>query len=338
MAADNCCISAAVYIYEDIMTFTYDKRFMLADGLYCFRTEDGMMRIVLTDVGKVIDCIYSSSILSLLKSMNEEHSVAELQQLNPSLSFARLNVLLHQLNQLGIIREQCLPRRNIRCLILGVGSAGSHIFQHLSTMPMEHITIVDDDKVDITNLHRQCFRTDDIGKLKVDVLAKESMSSCEVRSVAGKILDDSALLSIVSKDRINIIIQAADMPTSTKMAKMISRVGNYCGIPVIINMGYAGDSVSFPEFYYPNQQYKFATARASRHEALLLRYSKKKASYSACSELGSLVARQIDDYRYGKVPVGYGERGYFNVIEHRWKTTRVANRIFVEPIFGRVPK
>ena len=60
-----------------------------------------------------------------------------------------------------------------RVLIIGAGGLGSPVAEFLSRAGIGSIGIVDDDKVNLSNLHRQSlYNTSDIGKLKVKI-AKE---------------------------------------------------------------------------------------------------------------------------------------------------------------------
>ena len=55
-------------------------------------------------------------------------------------------------------------------LVLGLGGVGSYVCESLILSGIEKIIIVDNDKVDITNLNRQLMTTlDNIGKFKTDV-------------------------------------------------------------------------------------------------------------------------------------------------------------------------
>ena len=59
-------------------------------------------------------------------------------------------------------------------LIIGIGGTGSVIANLLSKFDCVNLTLLDYDKVEVTNLNRQTFFTHkDIGKFKVDV-AKSS--------------------------------------------------------------------------------------------------------------------------------------------------------------------
>ena len=77
------------------------------------------------------------------------------------MEFQRLEILL---------KEKINDIRNLKVLILGVGGVGGSATEALARMGINDITLVDYDKIDITNINRQVIATHStIGRLKVDV-------------------------------------------------------------------------------------------------------------------------------------------------------------------------
>lgn len=57
--------------------------------------------------------------------------------------------------------------------VIGAGGLGSPIIQYLAAAGVGHLTIIDDDRVSLSNLQRQTlFQTADIGRLKTEVAAQ----------------------------------------------------------------------------------------------------------------------------------------------------------------------
>ena len=56
-----------------------------------------------------------------------------------------------------------------RVLVVGAGGLGSPVLQLLARSGVAHITVIDDDRVDESNLHRQTLYTrDDVGHSKIE--------------------------------------------------------------------------------------------------------------------------------------------------------------------------
>ena len=73
--------------------------------------------------------------------------------------------------ELLIGKEGIQKLKNSKVIIYGIGGVGSYIVEGLARAGIEHIIIVDYDKVDITNINRQIEALHStIGKYKVDVM------------------------------------------------------------------------------------------------------------------------------------------------------------------------
>lgn len=74
----------------------------------------------------------------------------------------------------GFGKEGQTKVESTRVLLIGCGGLGQPIAQYLTSAGIGSITLVDDDRVEMTNLHRQIlFGEEDIGKLKVEVLERQ---------------------------------------------------------------------------------------------------------------------------------------------------------------------
>ena len=105
---------------------------------------------------------------------------------------------------------------------------------------IKKITVIDNDIVDVTNIHRQFgFTENDIGLLKTDVIEKrlkEFDSEVEVIKI-NSFLDESLLYKSL-KGNVDLIINCADKPNVDTTSLWI---GEYCmdkNIPHIIGGGY----------------------------------------------------------------------------------------------------
>ena len=79
------------------------------------------------------------------------------------------------LPEIGITGQEKL--KNAQVLMIGAGGLGCPVLQYLAAAGVGEIGIVDDDVVDVSNLHRQIlYSMADVGKPKA-IIAKEKMSS-----------------------------------------------------------------------------------------------------------------------------------------------------------------
>ena len=80
------------------------------------------------------------------------------------------------LKNIGIIGQKKIL--NAKILIIGAGGLGCPVIDNLTRSGVKNITIADNDKVSLSNLHRQTmYNTNDIGKFKVDVIKKKIKKS-----------------------------------------------------------------------------------------------------------------------------------------------------------------
>ena len=76
------------------------------------------------------------------------------------------------LKSIGPIGQKKILNSNV--LLIGAGGLGCPIADYLARAGIGEIGVVDDDKVDISNLHRQSmYNHNDINKFKVDILKKK---------------------------------------------------------------------------------------------------------------------------------------------------------------------
>ena len=99
-----------------------------------------------------------------------------------------------------------------KALIIGAGGVGQHISTYLVTNGIENITIVDFDKVEISNLNRQILLSEeDIGKSKVDVVKRAlnaKNGDAKIKSINVK-LDESNVSDIITTEY-DVVVDALD--------------------------------------------------------------------------------------------------------------------------------
>lgn len=102
--------------------------------------------------------------------------------------------------------------KNTKVLIIGIGGVGGYTLESLVRSGIENITIVDYDKIDVTNLNRQIISLNsNIGNYKVEEAKKrieDINKKCNVKIIKEKIsLDNFDILNIENYD---YVIDACD--------------------------------------------------------------------------------------------------------------------------------
>ena len=100
---------------------------------------------------------------------------------------------------------------NSKVCIVGLGGLGSPIATQLAAMGVGHLRIVDHDKVELTNLHRQhLYDSESVGKPKTTVAAKRLRKLnpyVEIEPINAKITDENASRIIEGMD---LVMDALD--------------------------------------------------------------------------------------------------------------------------------
>lgn len=94
--------------------------------------------------------------------------------------------------------------------VCGLGGLGSHIATTLARAGVGTLILIDYDRVDITNLHRQQYKADQIGKYKTDAMAeilKEIAPYTEVKLMTGKITRNNCAAFLAGAD---VVCEAFD--------------------------------------------------------------------------------------------------------------------------------
>ncbi|MBO4827360.1 MAG: tRNA threonylcarbamoyladenosine dehydratase [Prevotella sp.] len=131
---------------------------------------------------------------------------------------------------------QALARSHVA--VFGVGGVGGYAVEVLARSGVGSITVIDNDRVDITNLNRQIIALHStIGQLKVDVIAKRIADInplCKVTPLAMFYLPENA--GQIDLSQFTYVVDCID--TVSAKVEIIRRCHEQ-GIPVISSMGAA---------------------------------------------------------------------------------------------------
>lgn len=143
------------------------------------------------------------------------------------MEFARLELL---------VGEKISKIKNLKVLIIGVGGVGGYAAESLARCGVSSITIVDYDRIDITNINRQIIALHStIGKKKVDVLStriKDINPNCQVKTY--DLFLDSSNIQLIFDADYDYILDCCD---TIKSKELIIREAIKRKIKIISSMG-----------------------------------------------------------------------------------------------------
>lgn len=141
-----------------------------------------------------------------------------------------------------------------RVLVVGAGGLGCAVAEALVRAGVRALTVADDDRVDATNLHRQlCYRSSDVGSLKVEALARAlgalAASARPGDATSGLDLDDLDLVTLPRRldaaeattlARTHAVVVDATDGDATKL--MLNDACQAAGVPLVHGgaLGWAG--------------------------------------------------------------------------------------------------
>lgn len=144
-----------------------------------------------------------------------------------------------------LIGDKINTLHNTKIIVFGVGGVGGYAVEMLARAGVGNITLVDYDKVDISNKNRQIIALDStIGKYKVDVMKERILDyykDCQVQTIIDKVTPEN--LESFNLKSFDYIIDAIDMVTSKVSLIEYAKKTN---IPIISAMG-AGNRLGIPQ-------------------------------------------------------------------------------------------
>lgn len=126
------------------------------------------------------------------------------------MEFERLELLIGK--DLEVLRDKCI-------LVLGLGGVGGYVTEALARSGINHLVLVDFDKVDITNLNRQIIGLySNVGKYKTDCFEeriKDINKDCRVEKYT--LFYNEENKDTIFTNRIDYVIDCCDSINSKKL-------------------------------------------------------------------------------------------------------------------------
>lgn len=186
----------------------------------------------------------SESLLKLVQTLYENYII-----INNNTSYPE-DILLNNYRLLNLLEDYCHSTKEVlkslskikksTIMIIGLGSVGSFMATYLTKIGVTNFIFVDDDIVDISNLHRQYFFEDQIGLLKTIALSNELFlinREIHIQHINEK-LTDNFFIEHTFNSQIDLIINCADEPNVDYTSNIIANFAMKKKIPHIIGGGY----------------------------------------------------------------------------------------------------
>jgi adenylyltransferase/sulfurtransferase len=149
-------------------------------------------------------------------------------------------LMLNELEKKQYSRHLLLPHfgeteqlalKNAHVLIVGVGGLGNPVAHYLAAAGMGTLTLVDFDRIELHNIHRQLlFGVNDCGKSKAEVAAQKLQSLYPSLNIHFSVLPLDETTGEALTDSVGLI---ADCTDTYKARYTIDSIGRMRGIPVM---------------------------------------------------------------------------------------------------------
>lgn len=208
--------------------------------------------------------------------------------------FSRTSLLLNE------EKMQRLSQSHV--MVFGVGGVGGYVVEALVRSGVQTITVVDNDRVHISNLNRQIIATEDtIGRLKVDVIKERILAinpNCTVNCYDTFVTDKN--ISDISFEGVTYVVDSVD--TITAKIAIIEKTKEL-NIPVISSMG-AGNRLDPMQIKVAdiNQTKNCPLAKTMRYELKKREIKKVKCVFSL--ELPVELTQEIVNPENNKLVIG----------------------------------
>ena len=186
----------------------------------------------------------STEFLNLVKYLKKRAVLANDALVVNRPDYAKYRRVIHFIEDYSESDEMLLEMwenmRNSTVVIIGLGAVGTWVAVTLVQSGVKHLILIDNDRVELSNLHRQYgYSERDIGRMKTSALAErlhQIEPEVSVREV-NQFLDETTLESQI-REHVDLVINCADKPTVDQTSEW---VGKYCmkhHIPHIVGGGY----------------------------------------------------------------------------------------------------
>lgn len=161
-----------------------------------------------------------------------------------------IEILSQNMRLINLLEDYCVSTGEVlslldrlkssKVMIIGLGAVGSFIAVQLAQLSVGKFIFVDNDVVDISNLHRQYYFEEQLGQKKAEALKSELLAinpNIEIDIIPKFLTTDFFEETNIPSD-INIIINCADEPNVDTTSRIVSQYAMRKNIPHIVGGGY----------------------------------------------------------------------------------------------------
>ncbi|WP_458413282.1 HesA/MoeB/ThiF family protein [Schinkia sp. CFF1] len=204
---------------------------------------DGLRDIEAISKEYNLDLIAQENMIKMLEFLERKNVITDAAKVWNDDDYLRFRRVLNFIEDyVSVYDEKVKAWNNIRVshvVIVGLGAVGTWVAFQLAQTGVRNFTLIDADKVEISNLHRQLgFGINDVGRNKIDVIQQRLLEIDKHISVnkVYKYIDEMGIEEYVKNA--NLVVNCADKPTVDQTALWVGESCMKYQIPHIIAGGY----------------------------------------------------------------------------------------------------
>lgn len=292
------------------------------------------------DIVQLCGNIDKSQLIKLVDFLNQNHILIKQNSLYPKdildKNYRLINLLEDYFTNTKDVIESLEKIKNSTVMIIGLGAVGSMVAVYLAKTGVENFIFVDNDNVDISNLHRQYYFENQVNLNKSQVLSSDLKNinpNININSINSYLTED--FFSMHNFKNLSLIINCADEPSVDMTSRIVAEYAMKNFIPHIVGGGYNLHLTLIGQSIIPFQTacfecFNIALGELNKIELKnvkkLHRENRKLGSFSPLSGLASTLA-SLDAF---KILIGRNDllqqankRIEFNLREHKFNTIEI---------------
>lgn len=292
------------------------------------------------DIVQLYENIDKNQLIKLVNFLNKNHILIRQNYLYPKeildKDYRLINLLEDYFTNTKDVMESLDRVKNSTVMIIGLGAVGSMIAVYLAKSGVENFIFVDNDNVEVSNLHRQYYFENQINLNKSQALSSDLKSinpNININSINSFLTEN--FFDIHDFENLSLIINCADEPSVDATSRIVADYAMKNCIPHIVGGGYNLHLTLIGQSIIPFQTACFECFNIAlgelnkielQHVKKLHRENRKLGSFPPLSGLASTLA-SLDAF---KILIGRNDllqqanrRIEFDLREHKFNTIEI---------------